>query len=96
MKDNKKCITISLPTSIWNHCFVGIEENLVTLVLIGKWLFEASNYLHTIVQNWTALWSEMVQVCLVLVHLWAAIYHGHHNYKLERGSGGAAAVPVQW
>ena len=28
MKDNRKCITISLQASIWNHCLVGIEENL--------------------------------------------------------------------
>ena len=28
MKDNSKCITISLPTSTWSHCFVGIEANL--------------------------------------------------------------------
>ena len=27
MKDNSKCFTISLPTSIWSHCFVGIEAN---------------------------------------------------------------------
>ena len=28
MKDNSKCITISLPTSTWSHCFVDIEVNL--------------------------------------------------------------------
>ena len=28
MKDNSKCITISLSTSTWSHCFVGIEVNL--------------------------------------------------------------------
>ena len=28
MKDNTKCITISLTTSIGNHCFLGIEANL--------------------------------------------------------------------
>ena len=27
LKDNRKCITISLSTSIWNHCFAGIEGN---------------------------------------------------------------------
>ena len=25
MKDNSKCITISLSTSTWSHCFVDIE-----------------------------------------------------------------------
>ena len=25
MKDNSKYNTISLPTSTWRHCFVGIE-----------------------------------------------------------------------
>ena len=28
MRDNSKCITISVPTSTWSHCFVGIEGNL--------------------------------------------------------------------
>ena len=28
MRDNRKCITISLSTSIWSHCFMGIEESL--------------------------------------------------------------------
>ena len=27
MKDKSKYITISLPTSTWSHCFVGIEAN---------------------------------------------------------------------
>ena len=26
-KDNSKCITISLPTSTWSHCFVGVEAS---------------------------------------------------------------------
>ena len=43
MKDNSKCITISLSTSTWSHCFVGIEVNLgsvyivITMGLL-KWL----------------------------------------------------------
>ena len=28
MKDNSKCITISLSTSTWSHCFVDFEVNL--------------------------------------------------------------------
>ena len=28
MKDKSKYITISLSTSPWSHCFVGIEANL--------------------------------------------------------------------
>ena len=31
MKNNRKCITISLPASIWNHCFVGIEVREVSI-----------------------------------------------------------------
>ena len=27
MRDNRKCITISLSTSTWSHCFVDIEVN---------------------------------------------------------------------
>ena len=27
MRDNRKCITISLPASTWSHCFVGTEAN---------------------------------------------------------------------
>ena len=34
-RDKRKRITISLPTSIWSHCFVGIEVN------------SASVYFHT-------------------------------------------------
>ena len=26
MKNNRKCITISLTTSIWNHCLMDIES----------------------------------------------------------------------
>ena len=33
MKDNTKCITISLTTSIGNHCFLGIEANLGSISL---------------------------------------------------------------
>ena len=29
MKVNRKFITVSLPTSIGNHCFMGIEANSV-------------------------------------------------------------------
>ena len=27
MKDNSKCITTSLSTSTWSHCFVDFEAN---------------------------------------------------------------------
>ena len=36
MKDNGKCITTSLSTSTWNHCFMGIEENWRSVYLAIK------------------------------------------------------------
>ena len=42
MKDNSKCITISLSTSTCSHCFVGIEVNLGS-VEVG---YERQQYMY--------------------------------------------------
>ena len=36
MRDNRKCITISLPTLTWSHCFVGNKENLGSVYFMEK------------------------------------------------------------
>ena len=35
MRDNSKCITISLTTSTWSHCFVDIEASLGSVYMLG-------------------------------------------------------------
>ena len=44
MKDNSKCITISLPTSTWSHCFVGIEGNSGSVHYLGALGVNNFNY----------------------------------------------------
>ena len=51
MKDNKKCITISLSTLTWNHCFVDIEGNSGSVHYI-RWQSNLS-YASYKVFDWT-------------------------------------------
>ena len=47
MKDlNRKCIMISLPASIWSHCFVGIEANsgLNVYCIVSDNIIFSTNY----------------------------------------------------
>ena len=54
MRDNSKCITISLPTSTWSHCFVGIEVNLGS-VEVG---YERYNSKCITISLSTSTWSH--------------------------------------
>ena len=47
MKDNRKCITISLSTSIGNHCFVGIGVNSGSVYRKDSYIIRLSTIIDT-------------------------------------------------
>ena len=64
MKDNSKCITISLTTSIGNHCFVGIEGNSGSIYQFILFSYSRGQILHWAFRKCSALLFVFVILCL--------------------------------
>ena len=74
MRDNRKCIAISLPASTWSHCFVGIEVKSGS-VYVFQFYFTFLDVLYSCEMYFLGMY--FLEMYFLIKTLYVNVYNAH-------------------